>query len=182
MVSTTAILVQHGEKERTPGNPGLTPLGREQAAAAAAALPPVEAIYASPLRRAAETAGVIADRLSLDVHYDERLRERLNWDGGEISAFLADWEQTTLDRDFVPLSGDSSHRAARRFLEALEDVAAEHATVAVVTHGGVTVDVLRTLAGDGAVPAALLVDGVPPGALTVLERHDGGWEVRRWPA
>jgi hypothetical protein len=39
----------------------------------------------------------------------------------------------------------------------------------VCTHGGVTVDLLRTLAGDEALPAPLLDEGVPSCAITTLE-------------
>lgn len=113
---TTLVLVQHGEKHRAPGNPGLTLRGREQALRTAVRLAeegePL-AVYSSPLKRAAETASVIAGHFGLAVHDDERLRERINWDGPDarsIDAFLADWERTTVDRDFVPASGDSSRR------------------------------------------------------------------------
>jgi len=62
-------LVRHGQYESHPENGdslggSLTPLGREQAALTAEALAPIpiRSIHASTLRRAAETAGVIADR------------------------------------------------------------------------------------------------------------------------
>jgi len=41
--------------------------------------------------------------------------------------------------------------------------------VAAVAHGGITVDLLRTLLDDDAAPAGLLHDGVPPCAVTVLD-------------
>lgn len=34
--------------------------------------------------------------------------------------------------------------------------------MAAVTHGGVTVDLLRNLLGDDAMPAAVLAAGIPP--------------------
>lgn len=78
------LLVQHGEKVGSPGDPGLTATGRQQAAAVAAWLATnrsdIESIWASPLRRARETAGPFAAALALDVQTDARLRERMNWD------------------------------------------------------------------------------------------------------
>jgi hypothetical protein len=41
--------------------------------------------------------------------------------------------------------------------------------VAAATHGGITVDLLRTLLGDAAVPVTLLHDGVPACAVTTLQ-------------
>ena len=41
--------------------------------------------------------------------------------------------------------------------------------VAVVSHGGVTTDLLRTLLGDEALPPRLLAEGVPPCAVTTLD-------------
>lgn len=93
----------------------------------------------------------------------------MNWaDDQPIEEFLADWAATVRDRDFVPRSGDSSRNAGARFLSCLTDLAAERGPVAVVTHGGVTVDLLRTLVGDDALPASLLHDGVPSCAITTL--------------
>src|SRR4029453_1806778 len=52
------LVVQHGEKERRPGDPGLTSRGRDQARRTATWLRttagPVGAVWSSPLRRAGE--------------------------------------------------------------------------------------------------------------------------------
>ena len=116
------VLVQHGEKKPFPGDPGLTPRGKAQAQRTALALAelgrPV-AIYGSPLQRAAETGAAIGEHFGLDVHYDDQLRERISWYGEPIQSFesfVADWERSTRDRDFLPAFGDSSHNAARRLL------------------------------------------------------------------
>lgn len=55
----------------------LAPIGREQAARAAEALAsrPVRAIYSSPMLRAMETAGLIAERHGLPVEPVDALRE-----------------------------------------------------------------------------------------------------------
>lgn len=169
---TIFYLVQHAEKERQLGDPGLTVLGRQQAARTAQRLQHVRigALISSPLRRAHETAQFIAAACGLKVELDARLRERMNWNDDEpIEEFLSDWAATVRDRDYVPRSGDSSRQAGDRFLACLTDLAGEPGPVAVVTHGGVTVDLLRTLAGNDALTATLLHDGVPSCAITTLD-------------
>ncbi|WP_165975825.1 histidine phosphatase family protein [Actinomadura rubrisoli] len=170
---TIFYLVQHAEKETGPGDPGLTALGRSQAARTAQWLEGagLSAVFSSPMRRAVQTAESIAEASGVAVEVDDRIRERMNWDGSQsIEEFLADWATTVSDRDFVPASGDSSHRAAQRFRSFLAEHAEGHGSVAVCTHGGVTVDLLRTLIGDRAVPSELLYRGVPSCAITTL--HD----------
>ena len=41
--------------------------------------------------------------------------------------------------------------------------------VAAVTHGGVTIELLRNLLGDDALPPGLLATGIPPCAITTLD-------------
>ena len=102
---TLVYLVQHGQKEHLPGDPGLTDLGRRQATHTGRWLSGlgVGYLWTSPMRRARETADCIASVTGLAVRPDARLRERLNWDGGtSFDAFLAVWDRTTRDRDLVP--------------------------------------------------------------------------------
>jgi broad specificity phosphatase PhoE len=168
---TLFYLVQHGAKEARPGDPGLTAAGWEQAGRAARRLRPagVAAVFSSPLRRAHETAQVVAEAAAVPVTTDERLRERMNWDGRQdAEEFFEQWQATVADRDFVPALGDSSRAAGARFLAFLAEHAADPGPVAVATHGGVTVDLLRTLLGDDAVPAHLW-QGVPGCAVTTLD-------------
>jgi broad specificity phosphatase PhoE len=168
---TIVYLIQHGEKERLPGDPGLTLLGRQQAAATGAWLhgESVGALYASPLRRAWETAETIASATGLSVHRDARLRERLNWDGRQpFGAFLAVWAETARDRDLLPAGGESSRQAAARLQGFLADLRGRSGPVAAVTHGGVTTELLRSLLGDGALPPWVLDSGIPPCAVTTV--------------
>lgn len=154
-MSVDVCIVQHGDKQRTAGDPGLTEVGRAQAEVTARWLARSEqpaAVWSSPLCRALET-------------------------------FLEDWHAASADRSYQPRSGDSSTQAARRFLDALEDLATTSltGTVIVVSHGGVTVDTLRTLLGDQQLErrAPTLIDsGVPACALTTLQRSGAGWTVR----
>jgi broad specificity phosphatase PhoE len=169
---TVFYLVQHAEKERQPGDPGLTELGRQQAAKTADWLQRVgvNAVVSSPLRRARQTASFIASSTGLRVQVDTRLRERMSWDGTQpMGSCLAEWDTSVKDRDFVPASGDSSRAAAERMRACLVNLAGEPGPVALVTHGGVTVDLLRTLIGDLAVPAELMQSGIPSCAITTLD-------------
>ncbi|WP_063772782.1 histidine phosphatase family protein [Streptomyces sp. CT34] len=169
---TVFYLVQHAEKERRPGDPGLTKRGRRQAASTADWLQRVgvHAVFSSPLRRARETASFIASSTGLRIQEDTRLRERMSWDGTQtLGDFLADWGTSVKDRDFVPASGDSSNAAAERLRACLVDLTGEPGPLALVTHGGVTVDLLRTLIGDPAVPVELMQNGVPSCAITTLD-------------
>jgi broad specificity phosphatase PhoE len=169
-------VVQHGEKERRPGDPGLTGRGREQAALAAERVRHrvaedggLRAVYASPLLRARQTAAAVAAAVGLPVLVDARVTERMNWDGTfPFERFAEDWAKTTADRDFVPARGDSSRAAGERFRAFLAERAGD-GPIAVACHGGVTVDLLRTLMGDAAVPQALLREGVRSGAITVID-------------
>jgi len=186
------LIVQHGEKERQPGDPGLTASGRRQAETTADWLLrnySVSRIVSSPMRRAVETAAPLGAGSGVKPTTDDRLRERMNWnDSAEVSLddFLAEWHQASSDRSFVPRSGDSSQGAAERFLRTLRELADEADdgdVVAVVAHGGVTVDSLRTLLGDDAVQREhpdLIPNGVPCCAVTELLQNGDDWDVR-WP-
>ena len=187
------LVVQHGEKVRSAGDPGLTDEGHRQASVVAMWLaenhPEVEAIVASPLRRAQETADPIAAAFGLDLMTDARLRERMNWDDGSnigLDEFLTEWQRATDDRSYQPAAGDSSIDAADRFITALADLERGNAgVVVVVAHGGVTVDALRTIAGDDAVGEAnadLISDGVPSCAITQLLISSGAISVVYFPS
>ena len=169
---TTIYLVQHGDKERMPGDPGLTELGRGQAAVTAQRLQDMglDALYSSPLRRAQETARPIGHATGLAIQVDSRLRERLNWESSQtFDAFLADWDRSTKDRDLVLGNGESSRSAGERLREFLASLAGANGPVAVVSHGGVTTDLLRTLLGDDGLPLRLMHEGIPPCAITTLD-------------
>ncbi|WP_285665610.1 histidine phosphatase family protein [Actinorhabdospora filicis] len=166
---TIVHIVQHGSKLPVPGDPGLTDAGFAQAEAVARhfSTAPGVTLWSSPLLRARQTIAPLATKLGLDVRLDERLRERANWDGTRpIGDFLADWARCTADRDHVPAEGESSRAAGERFLGFLREA---EGTVIAAAHGGVTVDLLRTLVGDEGVPALLLEEGMPPGAVTTIE-------------
>jgi hypothetical protein len=110
---TVVYLVQHGEKEPGPDDPGLTELGRMQATRTTPLLGGlgVGALWIRPIRRARETARCIASVTGLTVQADARLRERLNWDGRVPWEAFADlWARTADDRDLVPGVGSPHGR------------------------------------------------------------------------
>src|SRR5215470_807108 len=166
---TVAYLVQHGEKESLPGDPGLTALGRQQATRTGRWLRSlgVCALCTSPLRRATETADCIASVTGLTAQPDARLRERLNWDGSmPFEAFVALWARTRQDRDFAPGNEESSRQAGARLQAFLAGLPGTPGPVAAVTHGGITTDLLCNLLGNDALPPHLLDAGIAPCAVT----------------
>jgi broad specificity phosphatase PhoE len=112
----------------------------------------------------------IATATGLPVQPDDRLRERLNWDGTQtFDTFLADWDRSTRDRDYVLGNGESSRSAGERMRAFVVGLRQGPGSAAVVSHGGATIDLLRTLVGDAALPPGLLADGIPPCAITTLD-------------
>lgn len=148
------LLIRHGRSaDVVPGSdesldPPLHELGHEQAQALARRLATKDlaAIYASDLRRAAVTAGYLAESRALDVQSRPDLREVWlgEWERGEFRrrAYARDPEWLEFARsgrwDLVPGSeGDDALRA--RVSGAIGEIAARHRgeSVAVVVHGGV---------------------------------------------
>src|SRR5262245_1401957 len=88
IAETRALLTRHGQSEwnalgrwQGQADPPLSDLGRRQAQEAARSLGAVDGIWASDLRRAAETAAIIGDDMGVGpVVLDADLRER---DAGE---------------------------------------------------------------------------------------------------
>jgi 2,3-bisphosphoglycerate-dependent phosphoglycerate mutase len=135
---TELLLVRHGETDwnaegRLQGHTDrpLSDYGREQARRLADELEgeELDAIYASDLLRARETAEIVGGRLGLPVELDADLREKDwgNWEG--LSA---------LERDRVEFVGESTEAHQERMLQALRRIAERHPAgrVLVVTHGG----------------------------------------------
>ena len=151
---TTLILVRHGETDwnrsgRWQGHADapLNDRGRDQARALADELldAHVAAVYASDLRRARETAEIIADRLGRPVEIDPRLREVDvgGWAGlttAEIEARFPDsvarWYRGDPGHAFE--GGETYAAMGERVVAALADIAARHPgeQVVVVLHGG----------------------------------------------
>ena len=181
---TTLILVRHGETDwnrdgRFQGHadPPLNERGRRQAHALAEqfAREPIEAVYASDLVRAHETATIIAERLGLDVVVDPELRER---DVGEWSGLtLAEIEErfpNQLDqwRSGHITVGESRESLTDRALTAALRIAAAHpdGEVLLVAHGG-TLRMLRRAAAPRDEPPAAMANG----EVARIAVRDGGF-------
>lgn len=68
----------------------------------------------------------------------------------------------------MPRNGESSHSAGERLRGFVASLTGRPGCVVAVTHGGVTADLLRTLAGDDALSPPVLNDGIPACAITTL--------------
>ena len=184
---TRILLARHGETEwnrigrwQGQADPPLNDTGRRQAAALADRLAgqPISAVYTSDLRRASETARIVADRLGVELHEDPGLREIDvgSWSGltrAEVEERFPEgfqrWQAGGIGHD-----GETSEQLTARVVAAVERVARAHpgATVLAVTHGGAIRAVRRHAAGDpGAVleNGAVVAIGLVEGALILHE-------------
>ncbi|RBY82484.1 bifunctional RNase H/acid phosphatase [Geodermatophilus sp. TF02-6] len=151
-VSTTVThLLRHGRTEHTPerrysgrNDLALSATGRAEAAAAAKRAEElgIEVVLASPLRRARETAEVVAAVLGLPVQVDDDLVEL---DFGELEGLTAEearQRHPLATRRFAAgvtvaaPGGESIADVSRRVARARERILREHAgrTVLVVSH------------------------------------------------
>ena len=135
---TELLLVRHGETDwnaegRLQGHTDrpLNEYGRRQAKELADRLASehVDAIYASDLSRARETAEIVGARLGLTVAIDPGLREK-HW---------GNWEGLTGDeRAAVEHVGESTEEHRDRVMAAIRRIVVRHPSqrIVVVTHGG----------------------------------------------
>ena len=124
----------------------LSAIGWQQCAAVAEALArqKIEAVYSSPLRRALESARLVAESLRLEVQIDPRLMEinagifqGLSWEEIEQKhpAEAARWK--TQDPEFRIPGGESRWDVMQRAADAFRAIReAGHRQVAIVAHGG----------------------------------------------
>ena len=153
MASTTILLVRHGETDwnrdrRIQGqsDPPLNDVGRGQARELARTLAGehVDAVYASDLRRAQETAEILAAQLGLPVVIDRELRELHfgRWEGqtvDELEALHPDaFSRWVNGGEAVWDGGETHHAMAERVRSAVRRLAASHAggRILLVAHGG----------------------------------------------
>jgi probable phosphomutase (TIGR03848 family) len=149
--ATLVLLVRHGQTPTTgkllPGRaPGLhlADVGREQAQRAAdriAALAKVDAIYASPLERARETAAPIAAARGMKVQIDKGLLECDfgDWTGAELKTLMKLPEWNTVQRapsTFTFPGGESFTAMQARMVTAIDRLRVKHAggTIVCVSH------------------------------------------------
>ena len=148
---TVVLLVRHGQTPTTgtllPGRaPGLhlSETGQAQAAAVGerlAAMPKVDAVYASPLERTRETAGAIAKALGLKVKLDKGLLEADigDWTGQELKVVrkTPEWKIVhSYPSGFRFPGGESFVEMQTRTVSALERLRLAHPgqTIVAVSH------------------------------------------------
>ena len=181
MPTTRILLARHGETEwnrvgrwQGQADPPLNETGRQQARVLAVQLggDGIAAVYSSDLRRARETAAIVAERLGLPVTEERALREI---DVGSWSGLTRDEVRDRYPEGFARwLAGEIGHdgetreQLADRVVAAVERIANAHSDehVLVVTHGGAIRALRRHAAGDpgeslenGATFALALVEG-----------------------
>ncbi|WP_432098284.1 bifunctional RNase H/acid phosphatase [Streptomyces sp. WAC 04229] len=194
----TFVLLRHGETPLTPqkrfsgsggSDPSLSSVGREQAARVAASLArrgTVQAVVASPLARTRETAGIVADRLGLEVTIEEGLRETDfgAWEGltfGEVrERYPADLDAWLSSPDARPTGGGESFAATGERVAATRDrLVAAYAgrTVLLVSHVTPIKTFLRLALG--APPESLFRMELSAASLSAVAYYaDGGASVR----
>jgi probable phosphoglycerate mutase len=162
---TRIVAVRHGEtvwnaEMRMQGqlDTELSAHGRWQAARAGTALAGegIEAIVASDLSRALDTARAIAAVVGLPIATDAGLRERSfgEFQGHTYAEIDARWPAEAArwrrhDPDFGPVGGETLTAFFARAVAALTRIAAaaRGRTICVVTHGGVLDCLYRVAAG-----------------------------------
>lgn len=153
--ATRVIAIRHGETAwnvdtRIQGQLDipLNDTGRWQAQRLARALAgePLQAIYASDLGRALETAQALADSVGLEVITDPGLRERGFgiFEGRTWKEIEEQWPDLSArwrkrDPEFGPEGGETLASFYDRCISAASRIAAAHAgqSIAIVAHGGV---------------------------------------------
>lgn len=165
----------------------LTESGLWQARALAEWLEPkgVSAVYASPIRRAQQTAGAVSARVGVPVVTCEELREV---DVGDLEGrrdeeawavyhdVVRRWRRGELEARFP--GGEDGFRANERVTGILSEIASRHPaeSVAVIGHGEVLSQVLgRLVEPPPGVGAGLSVCGV-----VVADHLDGVWSCACW--
>lgn len=187
---TTLLLLRHGETAMSTekrfsgrGDVALTSRGVEQARAVAARLASygeVAGVVSSPLRRATETASVVASVLGIDVVVDDGLAETDfgAWEGSTFAEVRSRWPaemQAWLDDVSVaPPGGESFVSTFARVAAARSRLTSSYpgGRVVVVSH----VTPIKALVREalGAPAQALYRMHLDPGSLTTVDWYADG--------
>jgi probable phosphoglycerate mutase len=185
---TTLVLLRHGATVHTPqrrfsgsggDDPSLSDDGRRQAELAAEVLAgsgQVDAVVSSPMRRARETAEVVAARLGLRLREDELWRECSfgQWDGLTMAEVEERWpdelEAWRGSTSVAPPGGESFDEVERRVRLARDRTLARHPRqrILVVTHVTPIKQLVRLAIGCG------------PEALWRLDSSAASLSTTRW--
>jgi probable phosphoglycerate mutase len=194
--STELVLIRHGESAPARfdrpypftdghGDPELAPQGREQALRLADRFQHehFDAIYVTTLRRTAQTARPLAERLGIVPKVEPDLREVHlgEWEGGLLRKHVAEGHPLVTEMnvkqrwDVIP-GAEPMERLAERVRAGIGRIAGAHPDqrVAVVAHGGVIGQVLAT--ATGSTPFAFV--GADNASVSVLVVAGEQWIVR----
>lgn len=197
--ATEIFLVRHGESAPArgdnpfalvdgQGDPELAPDGRDHAQRVGVRLSGerIDAIYVTTLRRTAETAAPLAEKLGITPVVEPDLREVHlgDWENGLFRKYTTEGhpivEQLWAEQrwDVIP-GAESDERFGARLRGALTRIAAAHPDqrVAVFTHGGVIGEVLAQ-ASRAVERFAFL--GADNGSISHLVLHGDNWIIRRF--
>jgi broad specificity phosphatase PhoE len=192
---TRLLLLRHGQTELSVerrysghGDPELTPLGHAQAAGAAARLgqvPDIAAVLTSPLRRARQTAALVAEATGAPLHVRERLVETDfgTWEGLTFPEARARDPQLHAEwlgsEEVAPPGGESFAAVGRRVATERAELVQEYpgATLVLVTHVTPIKMLLRDALQGG--PGVLYRLHLDLAALSIVDFYpDGGASVR----
>ena len=180
---TRLILVRHGQTDwnqerryQGQADPPLNDQGRQQARELAARLAGerVSAIYSSDLRRALETAQIIAHGLTALIQVDPRLREISlgKWEGMLYPDILAQYETLWWSRERDPMNvrppgGENVAEFSLRVHAIASEISSRHpgSQVLVVTHG-LVIAVLKCIVQG--IPMEQVFQHIPDHALPIL--------------
>jgi len=191
-VPTTLVLVRHAETDWNRENrfqghadPPLNEHGRRQAEVLAADLAgkTFAGAYTSPLRRARETASIVADALQLAVVTDESLMEVDvgSWSGltrAEVEQRFPVGFARWLEYGHGWEDGESYAELGARVVAGLLSISGAHPTgrVLVVTHGGPIRSALAATRGIPFEEARRSIHVVGNCAVVPLQVRDGRFE------
>ncbi len=193
-------LVRHGQTpsnvlgllDTAPPGPGLTDLGRLQAAAVPGALrgQAVDALFASDQLRARETAAPLAASRGLSVQIRQGLREidagelEMRADAGAVRLYIATlkaWLEDDLRRRMP--GGPSGWEVLERFDEAVVDmarIAGGDGSVVAVSHGA-AIRVWATIRARNLTRTLGEASHLGNTGAVVLDGHPGGeWRAVSW--
>jgi len=186
---TRLILIRHGESTWNPLgiyqgqiDTPLSERGRRQMMATAARLREIaidaKVIYTSPLRRASESASIIARELNIPALQDSRLQEihHGHWQGLRIDEVRKRWgklwDAWRMSPTTVQMPGGEHFRdVQRRVMEAVRDITHTWptSTIIIVAHDLTLKVIIAEIASAGEVSLPTLC--LENGGLTIIEWH-----------
>jgi broad specificity phosphatase PhoE len=160
-VTLRLLFARHGESQwqvfgdEAGPDSELTELGRRQADRLGRWLAqhiPVDYIYASPLKRAHETAKLVAAHLDLPVTLHDNLKEAWFLTGAALFTFLTPVDILNSESTIGKKSSEEYQIFRLQIAQMLQDILAKHAdgTILIIAHGGTIETAIRLLLGSDA--------------------------------